>query len=261
MLKVRVIPILLLQDGLIKKPVQFKNPRTISDPITIVRVFEERQVDELILLDIGLSSQEEEIDPDLISDIAMELSVPFTFGGGIDSLKKMKEIIQAGAEKIVLNTAAVKNPSLIDEGASIFGSQCIVISIDALKSGNDYEVFIKNGSEPTGLDPVKWAKEVESFGAGEIIINSISHEGMQNGYDLDLIKRITNVVKIPVIAAGGASSIRDCVEVIKTGKASATAVGSMFHYTKFTPNMIKGALHNEGVPVRMYEDVDYDYSW
>jgi cyclase len=187
--------------------------------------------------------------------------VPFTFGGGVDSLEKMKDIIQAGAEKVVFNSAAVENPSLISDAASKFGSQCIVVSIDALKLNNSYKVFIRNGTELTNLDPVKWAKEVESRGAGEILINSIAHDGMQKGYNLELITKVADSVNIPVIAAGGAASIKDCVEIIKKGKASAVSAGSIFHYTKFTPNMIKGALHDAGIPVRMYDDIDYDYSW
>lgn len=261
MLKVRVIPILLLQDGLLKKPVQFKNPRTVANPISIVRVFEERQVDELILLDIGLTVDQDEIDPQLVRDIAEELSVPFAFGGGISSIEAMTEIIQAGAEKIVLNTAAVENPDLITDGAKKFGSQCIVVSIDALKTNDKYNVHTKSGSLATGLDPVLWAKELESRGAGEILINSISHEGMLNGYDLELIHSISESVSIPVIAAGGASCLEDFVNVVKKGGVSAVGAGSIFHYTKHTPNMIKGVLNNNNIPVRIYDDVDYDYSF
>lgn len=261
MLKVRVIPILLIQDGLLKKPVQFKNPRTIADPITIVRVFEQRQVDELILLDIGMTVDEDEVDPELIYEIAHELSVPFAYGGGVNSVQVIKEIVQAGAEKVVINTAAVENPDLILQGAKNFGSQCIVVSIDAMKVDNSYEVYIKSGSEATGIDPVKLAVEVESLGAGEILINSIKHEGLMQGYDIELIKKISQSVDIPVIGAGGASSLEDCVDVIKKGKASAVAAGSIFHYTKFTPNMIKGILKKEGIPVRVFPDVDYSFEW
>ena len=261
MLKVRVIPILLLQDGLLKKPVQFKRPRTIANPITVVRVFEERQVDELILLDIGLTVDKDEVDPQLVQDIAEELTVPFAFGGGISSVHTMTDIIQAGAEKIVVNTAAVENPELISEGAKKFGTQCIVASIDALRIDNKYEVFIKSGSLATGLDPIKWAKELESRGAGEILINSILHEGNLNGYDIELINSISESVSIPVIAAGGASCLNDFVDAIKLGGASAVGAGSIFHYTKHTPNMVKGALRDNEIPVRMYDDVDYDYSF
>lgn len=259
MLKVRVIPILLLQDGLLKKPVQFKNPRTVANPITIVRVFEERQVDELILLDIGLTVDQDEIDPQIVRDIAEELTVPFAFGGGISSVEQMTEIIQAGAEKIVVNTAAVNNPNIISDGAKRFGSQCIVVSVDALKANNKYEVYVKSGSVPTGLDPVEWAKDLESRGAGEILINSISHEGMLDGYDLDLFHKISQSVSIPVIAAGGASCLRDFVDAVKIGGVSAVGAGSLYHYTKNTPDMIKGILRDNNIPVRTYPDTDYGY--
>ena len=258
MLKVRVLPILLIQDGLLKKPIQFKNPRTVANPISIARVFEERQVDELILLDRGKTLEDEDIDPYLVVDIAEELYVPFAFGGGINSVEKMQNIIQAGAEKVVINTFAIKRPDLITEGAKKFGSQCIVVSIDAFKHENEnYEVYINSGSKPTGVNPVEWAKQVENLGAGEILINSILHDGTMNGFDLNLIKSITRAVNIPVIAAGGAGKIEDFPPVILEGGASAVAAASIYHYTKYTPNMVKGAMHSAGIPVRMYPDVDY----
>ncbi len=261
MLKVRVIPILLVQDGLLKKPVQFRNPRTVANPLSVVRVFEERQVDELILLDIGRTVDHDEIDPELIREIAEELFVPFAYGGGIRSIESMRDIVQAGAEKVVLNTAAVETPNLISRGATRFGSQCIVVSIDAKLTGSSYEVYIRSGCEPTGLDAVEFAKRAEELGAGEILINSIPHEGMLQGYNLDLIAKISRAVSIPVIAAGGASSLQDFVSAVNEGGASAVAAGSIFHYTKITPNMVKGALHGAGIPVRMYDNVDYSYQW
>ena len=258
MLKVRVIPILIIQDGLLKKPVQFRNPRTVANPISIARVFENRQVDELILLDRGLTLDKEDVNPDLAREIAEELYVPFTFGGGIKSIEDMKNIIQAGAEKVSINTAAVQMPDIITQGAKKFGSQCIVVSIDALKTDNSYEVYIKSGSMPTGLDAVEWAKKVEKLGAGEILINSISHEGMMKGYDIELIRKVSDAVNIPVIAAGGAGKLDDFVKAVLEGHASAVAAGSIYHYTKFTPNMVKGVLHKAGVPVRMYPDESYE---
>ena len=258
MLKIRVLPILIIQDGLLKKPVQFKNPRTIANPISIVRVFEEREVDELILLDRGKTLDEEDIDPYLVQDIAEELYVPFAFGGGISNVNSMQEIIQAGAEKVVINSFAVKNQDLIRDGANKFGSQCIVVSIDALKHQNGtYEVYINSGSEPTGLDPIEWAKKVENLGAGEILINSILYDGVMNGFDIKLIRSITEAVNIPVIAAGGAGKLDDFPPVIIEGGASAVSAASIYHYTKYTPNMVKGVLDSAGIPVRMYPDVDY----
>ena len=261
MLKVRVIPVLLIQDGLLKKPIQFKNPRTVANPMTIIKVFEERHVDELILLDIGVTVEEDEIDPDLVRDIAEELTVPFAFGGGIDSVERMTEIIQAGAEKIVINSAAVENPDLINEGVKKFGSQCIVVSIDALLAGKEYKVVIKSGSNETELDAIEWAIEAEKRGAGEILINSILKEGMLSGYDLELIKKISESVSVPVIASGGASSLQDFVDVVTKSKASAVAAGSIFHYTKHTPDMIKGILKDNGLPVRTYPAIDYSYDY
>jgi imidazole glycerol-phosphate synthase subunit HisF len=259
MLKVRVIPILIIQDGLLKKPVQFKNPRTVANPISIARVFEERQVDELILLDKGLTLDQEDVDPYLVEDIAEELFVPFAYGGGIRSIEAMKKIIQAGAEKVAINTAAVEVPGLISVGAKKFGSQCIVVSIDALKlDDGSYEVYTRSGSNPTGLDPVSWAIEVEKQGAGEILINSISHEGMMKGYDIELIKAVSESVSIPVIAAGGVGELNDFIEVVQKCKVSAVSAGSIYLYTKYTPNMAKGVMQKAGIPVRMYPHEDYE---
>lgn len=261
MLKTRVIPVLIIQDGSLKKPVQFRHPRTVANPISIVRVFEERQVDELILLDRGLTIDEEDVDSDLVRDIAEELFVPFVFGGGIRSVDTMRRIIQAGAEKVSINTAAVETPELITDGARKFGSQCIVVSIDARKEdGGTYQVYTRSGSHPTGRDPVAWAREVQDRGAGEILINSILHEGMLKGYDLDLIRAVSDEVSIPVIACGGAGCLEDFVRAVKEGGASAAAAGSFYHYTKYTPNMVKGALARAGVPVRMYAGEDYEVS-
>ena len=244
---------------MLKKPVQFKNPRTVANPTSIIRVFEERQVDELILLDIGRTVDKDDVDPELVKTIAEELYVPFAFGGGIRSIEAIHDIIQAGAEKIVVNTAAVEIPNLVTEGAARFGSQCIVVSIDAKHNGSFYEVYTRSGTHPTGLDAVEFSQRVEGLGAGEILINSIPHEGMRQGYNIDLIKKIAAGVSIPVIAAGGAACLQDFVKAVTCGGASAVAAGSMYHYTKTTPNMVKGALCAAGVSVRLYDDVDYNF--
>lgn len=251
MIKVRVIPVLLVQDGMLKKRVKFEQTRTIALPVTIARVFEARRSDELILLDIGRTVDQEDIDPLLISQIAEELYMPFAYGGGINSIAVMEQVIRSGAEKVVLNTHAVKCPQLISEGAKKFGSQCIVLSIDAkIVESGDYEVFINSGKTPTGLHPVDWAKNAESLGAGEILINSIQHEGTMAGYDLKLIKMISESVSVPVIAMGGVGDIEHVLPAITEAKASAVAVGSLFHYTHVTPNMVKEALDQAGIPTR-----------
>lgn len=252
MIKTRVIPVLLVQDGMLKKRIKFKDTRTIAIPVTIARVFESRRSDELILLDIGRTVDHEDIDPYLISQIAEELYMPFAYGGGIDSVYKMQEVIKNGAEKVVINTAAVKTPNLITEGANKFGSQCIIVSIDAKKNeAGEYEVFINSGEVATGLHPVKWAKEAESYGAGEILINSIDYEGTMSGYDLELITMITDAVTIPVIAMGGVGELSHVPPAILEAKASAVAIGSLFHYTHITPNMVKETLIDSGIPARV----------
>lgn len=261
MLKVRVIPLLLLQDGLLKKPVQFRNARTVANPLTIVKVFESRQVDELILLDIGRTTEHDDIDADLIRRIAAELTVPFAFGGGVRSVAEMQKIVQSGAEKVVINTAAVETPGLITEAADVFGSQCIVVSIDVQHNGRFYEVYTRSGKRATGLDGIKWARKAQDHGAGEILINSIPHDGLLQGYNIELIRAVCSEVGIPVIAAGGASKLEDFQSAVREGGASAVAAGSIYHYTKTTPNMVKGALHTAGIPVRMYPDVDYSFHY
>lgn len=251
MIKTRVIPLLLLKDGLLKKPVKFVNPRTIANPISIVRVFEARQVDELILLDIGSGAQRKNVNPDIVRMITEELTVPFACGGGIRALDQIGELIAAGAEKIVLNTAAVETPELIEKAAARYGRQCVVVSIDALKMDAGYEVHIENGARPTGHDPVAWAQEVEKLGAGEILINAIDCDGTMEGYDHTLIRSVADAVEIPVIAAGGAGKPEDFPPAVLQGHASAVAAGSIYHYTKITPDMVKQAMQAEGIPVRL----------
>lgn len=252
MIKVRVIPVLLVQDGMLKKRVKFKDSRTIALPVTIARVFEARRSDELILLDIGRTVDHEDIDPWLITQIAEELYMPFAYGGGINSVAVMQKVIRSGAEKVVLNTHAVTRPELITEGAKKFGSQCILVSIDArIGESGDYEVFINSGTVATGLHPVDWAKKAESLGAGELLINSIEHEGVMEGYDLRLIKMISDNVSVPVIAMGGVGDVQDVPPAVTEANASAVAIGSLFHYTHITPNMVKEVLSQAGIPTRI----------
>jgi imidazole glycerol-phosphate synthase subunit HisF len=251
-IKTRVIPVLLVQDGLLKKKIKFNEARTIANPVTIARVFESRRSDELVLLDIGKTVDKEHLDPDLITQIAEELYMPFAYGGGITSVEEMREVIQSGAEKVVINTAAVSNPNLITDGATKFGRQCIIVSIDAKEREDEsYEVYTMGGRIATGLDAVEWAKEAERRGAGEILLNSIDHEGTMKGYNLPLIKKVTDAVSIPVIVLGGVGKIEDVPPAITEAGASAVAVGSLFHYTHVTPDMIKEELQKKCIQVRI----------
>lgn len=256
MVKVRVIPQLLIADGLLKKPVRFERPRTVANPISIARVFETRQVDELILLDIGCSAQNKNFNRDVLAMIAEELTVPLTVGGGITELSTVGHLLADGAEKIVINTEAVKTPGLITEIADKFGSQAVVVSIDArLHENGDYEVYIRNGQEPTGLKPVAWAEEATRRGAGELIVNSIDRDGTMEGYDVALIRSVADRVSVPVVAAGGARDPADCVNVILGGRAAAVSVASLFLFRRTTPIMIKQAMADAGIPVRLSETI------
>ena len=251
MLKTRVIPVLLIKDGLLNKPVQFRRPRTVADPIAVARVFEERQVDELVLLDIGCGSYDEAVNEDIVRDIAEELSVPFAVGGGVRSLDSVSMLIRSGAEKVVLNTGAVRTPELVAESARLFGRQCVLVSIDARRhEDGTYEVFIDNGQTPTGRDPAGWAREAVRLGAGEILITSILQDGTMQGYDITLIRTVSAAVDVPVIACGGAGSESDFVEAVIKGRASAVAAGSIFHFRRVTPNMVKETMRQAGIPVR-----------
>lgn len=251
MLKTRVIPVLLLKDGAINKPVRFRRSRTVANPLAIVRVFESRQVDELVLLDIGCAEFGETVNADLVRVLADELSVPFAVGGGIRSLATMVDLIKNGAEKVVINTAAFETPDLITEAASVLGQQCIVVSIDAARRPDGgYEVFTHNGKQATGVDPVTWARKAAAMGAGEILLTSIDQDGTMEGFDLKLVESVTTAVSVPVIACGGAGSTDDFVHVVRHGRASAVAAGSIFHFRRTTPNMVKEALRLAGVPVR-----------
>lgn len=251
MLKTRVIPVLLLKDGAINKPVRFQRPRTVANPMAIVRVFEARQVDELVLLDIGCAEFGEAVNAELVRTLADELSVPFAVGGGIRSVATMVDLIKSGAEKVVINTCAFRTPSMISEAASILGEQCIVVSIDAARRPDGrFEVFIDNGRQATGVDPVTWAREARERGAGEILLTSIDQDGTMEGYDIPLIHSVANAVSIPVIACGGAGSVEDFVRAVHLGHASAVAAGSIFHFRRTTPNMVKEALAQAGIPVR-----------
>jgi cyclase len=231
MLQIRVIPCLLLKnDGLVKS-IKFKDLRYIGDPINAVKIFSEKEVSELIFLDIMATRQNKKIPMDLIIKIAEESYMPFSIGGGIRSIDDIKNILYNGAEKVVINTAAFENPHLVKEASRIFGNQSIVVSIDVKKklTGN-YEIFTRGGTSSTGMEPLKHALYMEEMGAGELMINSIDRDGTMQGYDINLVRQIADAVSIPVIACGGAGKIEDLAEAVNKGHASAVAAGSFFIY-------------------------------
>lgn len=229
MRRIRVIPVLLIQNGGLVKSVKFKNHKYVGDPINAVKIFNEKEVDEIAIINISASKEKRAPDLDQIIEIASEAFMPLAYGGGITTIEQIKSILFSGAEKVVINTSALDHPELITQAAAQFGSQSIVVSIDAKKDWlGRYRVYRNNGSKNTGLKPVDFARKVEAAGAGEIMLTSIDQDGTFAGYDIDLARQVANAVDIPLIACGGAAEVQDFNTVVKEGRASAVAAGSMF---------------------------------
>lgn len=226
----RIIPTLLIDDRDLIKTVQFGKRTYLGDPVNAVKIFNRKGIDELSILDIGATRNNREPDYELLKDIASEAFMPLSCGGGIKTLEQIHELLVIGYEKVVLNTALVRTPELITKAAEQYGSQSIVASIDAKRSGNGYRCFISDGTEESKWNPVDLAIEAERLGAGEIVINSIDNDGMMKGYDLELVRSVSDSVNIPVIAIGGAGGIGDLKRVLENGHAHAAAGGSMFVY-------------------------------
>lgn len=232
MKRVRVIPALLIQKGGLVKSVRFKDHKYVGDPINAVKIFNEKEVDELVVLDISATAEKRPPNMRQVMEIASEAFMPLGYGGGITTLDEIRALISAGVEKVVLNTAAFHDPSLISAGAKYIGNQSIVVSIDVKKNlFGKYKVYVKNGSVSTGLDPKEFARQMEEAGAGEILLNSIERDGTFLGYDLDLLHAVSSGLNIPVVAIGGAGSVDDFTKAIQSG-ASAASAGSLFVFQR-----------------------------
>jgi cyclase len=229
MLKTRVIPCLLLKGGGLVKTVRFDKPKYVGDPINAAKIFNEKEVDEILVLDIEATKENRKPHIEAITEIDSECFMPMCYGGGIRSIEDIKEILKAGVEKVVINTQAVENPAFIYQASQVFGTQSIVVSIDVRKNmAGDYIVFTHGGTVPTSLDPITLATQMEKMGCGEILLNSIDRDGTMQGYDTGLIRNITQVVTVPVIACGGAGCLAHFAEAIEIGRSSAVAAGSLF---------------------------------
>jgi cyclase len=252
MLKVRIIPTLLWKGMGLVKGVGFDSWRRVGPVLPVLKVYNARDVDELVLLDVVASQSGDAPDHDAVAEVAEECSVPLTVGGGITDVTHIAALLRAGADKVTVNSAAVANPSLVEQAAVRFGAQCVVASIDVRRlDAGRYGVFTHSGTCATGLDAVKWARELASRGAGEILVTSIDRDGTMQGYDLDLVESVVRAVDIPVIASGGAGTYDDLVRVVRDAGASAVAAASMFHFSEQTPAGAKAALHAAGIPVRL----------
>ncbi len=250
MIAVRIIPCLDVDNGRVVKGIKFKDLKDAGDPVQMARSYDKQGADELVFLDIGASPRSRQIMIDVIRRVSESIFIPLTVGGGIRSIDDMRNALLAGADKVAICTAAIKNPRLISLGAEQFGSQCIVLSIDAKKEGKKWFAYTHGGRNKTELDAVGWAKTSASLGAGEILLNSMDKDGTGRGYDLELTRAVSTSVHVPVIASGGAGSMKQMLNAIKKGKADAILLASMLHYGECTINDIKKYLGRKGVRIR-----------
>ena len=253
MLAKRIIPCLDVHGGRVVKGVNFVDLRDAGDPVEQAVVYDQEGADELVFLDITATHENRDTMLDVVRRVADAIFIPFCVGGGLRTVEDMRATLLAGADKIAINSAAVRTPRLIGEGAERFGSQCIVVAIDARWNGTNYEVYVSGGRMPTGLDAIAWAREVERRGAGEILLTSMDRDGTQDGYEIALTRAVCDAVSIPVIASGGAGALDHFRAALVEGGADAALAASLFHYRQLSIEQVKQYLHERGVPVRLIE--------
>ena len=247
----RIIPCLDVKDGRVVKGIKFVNFRDAGDPVELAKYYNEQGADELSFLDIAASYEKRKIIIDIIRKVAKEVFIPLSVGGGINNIEVIRDLLTAGAEKVSIGTAAVKNPKLVRDAANKFGSQAIVLSIDAKRKNNSWTVYIKGGREDANIDALEFAKKMEKLGAGELLLNSIDMDGTKEGYDIELNRKFSEELNIPVIASGGAGSLEDIKEVLTKGKADAALAASIFHYKNYSINDVKKYLRENKIEVRL----------
>ncbi len=251
MLAKRIIPCLDVKDGRVVKGTQFVDLKEAGDPVENAKAYDEQGADEIAFLDITASHEKRKILIDIVRRTAEEIFIPLTVGGGVRNLEDIRRLLKAGADKVSINTAAVKDPSFVQRASIRFGSQCIVIAIDAKRKEQGWEVYTHGGRVSTGIDAVQWAKEMERLGAGEILLTSMDRDGTKEGYDIELTRTISESVDIPVIASGGVGSLEHLYEGLVLGRASAVLAASIFHYRQYTIGQVKSFLREKGVTVRL----------
>ncbi|MBR0284853.1 MAG: imidazole glycerol phosphate synthase subunit HisF [Selenomonadaceae bacterium] len=247
----RIIPCLDVKDGRVVKGTNFVGLRDAGDPVELAARYDMERADELVLLDITASHEKRNTMVQVVSDCASQVFIPFTVGGGIRTAENMRAMLKSGADKISLNTAAIQHPEIIREGAARFGRQCIVLAVDARRSGDHkWEIYTHGGRKPTGIDCLEWVKRGVELGAGEILLTSMDADGTKDGYDIPLTRAVSEAVDVPVIASGGAGELSHFYEVLTEGKADAVLAASVFHYGRFTVREVKEYLKSHGVEVR-----------
>tara|TARA_B000000565_G_scaffold64572_1_gene43458 strand:- start:400 stop:1155 length:756 start_codon:yes stop_codon:yes gene_type:complete len=250
MLKIRIIPCLDVKNGRVVKGVNFVNLVDAGDPVEAAQAYDEAGADELCFLDITASHENRSILLDVVKRTAEKCFMPLTVGGGVRTNEDIKMLLDSGADKVSINTSAITNPNFIKEASEAFGSQCIVVAIDAKRNNDGWQIFTHGGREPTGIDPIDFAKKAESLGAGEILLTSMDRDGTKKGYDTALLNKITKTLEIPVIASGGVGNIDHLIDGIKEGGASAVLAASIFHFGEITIKEVKDKLSEEGLSVR-----------
>lgn len=250
MLTTRIIPCLDIKNGRTVKGVNFEGLRDAGDPVELARRYSEEGADELVFLDITATLEKRKTLVKLVQDIAAEINIPFTVGGGIKTVDEIEELLKSGADKVSLNSSIVKNPELINEASAAFGAQAIVAAVDAKKDGNNWNVYIKGGTENTGKNALDWMQEVEQRGAGEILLTSMDRDGTKAGFDIELLEKVNEHVRIPVIASGGAGTAQHCIDAVLSGHADAVLAASIFHFKEIEIRDLKNQMQQAGIEVR-----------
>lgn len=251
MLSKRIIPCLDVKDGRVVKGINFVGLKDVGDPVECAKAYNEQGADEIVFLDITATNEQRDTIVDVVKKTAKEVFVPLTVGGGIRTIEDFRKLLRAGADKISVNSAAVDNPDLVREAADIFGSQCVVVAIDAKRVDGNFHVVVNGGRVDTGIDALEWAKKVQKLGAGEILLTSMDTDGTKNGFDIELLNAVIDVVSIPVIASGGCGKLEHFSEVFEQSGADAALAASLFHYRELTVSQVKEHLKEKGIPVRI----------
>lgn len=252
MLSKRIIPCLDVRDGRVVKGTKFSGIKDVESPVELAKFYNEQGADELVFYDITASYENRGLFTNILEQTAKEVFIPLTVGGGINEVKDFERVLKCGADKVSVNSGAIKNPKLICEAAKVYGNQCVVLSMDVKKIGNEYKIFAKGGRENTGIDALDWAKRGEDEGAGELVVNSIDTDGVKNGFDLTLLEQISKRVSIPIIASGGAGNIADFLELFKKlPQIDAGLAASIFHFKEVSIMQLKKQLKENGIEVRL----------
>lgn len=251
MIAKRIVPCLDVRDGRVVKGVNFAGLKDVNDPVTLARFYNEQGVDELVFYDITASAEERGLFTDILKGVASEVFIPLTVGGGINEVSDFERVLNCGADKVSVNSGAIRRPQLIEEGAKRYGSQCVVLSVDIRRVGEEWHVFAKGGREDTGLEALDWIRQGEQLGAGELVINSMDTDGVKQGFDLELLKAVSEITTLPIVASGGAGKSEDFIDLFQLPKIEAGLAASIFHYGEVKIPDLKKQLMAADIPVRI----------